>query len=238
MSETSQFKLPLLSPSQAQKHVTVNEALARIDALGKLRFISRTLTVPPVSAAEGGCYLVPAGATGVWATKVGQIAIRTNGGWTFSQPVTGWSAWDIVSGDSVTFDGVRWVENAVATSSFGAATLERVRQLDHVIAAGATSTTAIAIPSHAQVIAVTARVIAAVTGTGLASFSIGVAADAGRYGTGIGLALNSYARGITGAPVTYYADTALLLTPNAGAFVGGTVRLAVHLREVIVPSEV
>ena len=33
MSETSQLKLPLLQTAQAQKHVTVNEALALLDQL-------------------------------------------------------------------------------------------------------------------------------------------------------------------------------------------------------------
>ena len=34
MTDTSQLGLPLLEPAQAQKHVTVNEALVRLDAPG------------------------------------------------------------------------------------------------------------------------------------------------------------------------------------------------------------
>lgn len=238
MSETYQFKLPLISPSQAQKHVTVNEALARIDALGRLRVGSRILTVPPGLVVEGRCFVVGTGASGAWADKDGQVAIRANGGWSFARPLAGWQAWDESLSANATFDGIQWLDNATATSGTGAATLAHIRTIDHVVGAGSTSTTPIVIPSHAQVLAVTARVISPIAGTGLASFSIGVAADLGRYGSGIGLALNSFARGITGTPVTYYTDTALILSPNAGTFAEGTVRLAVHLCEVVPPRQV
>lgn len=36
MARTTQLGLPLVLPSQAQKHVTVNEALVRIDAATQL----------------------------------------------------------------------------------------------------------------------------------------------------------------------------------------------------------
>ena len=238
MSETYQFKLPLISPSQAQKHVTVNEALVRIDALGRLRFGSRILSVPPSLVAEGRCFVVGNGATGAWVGKDGQVAIRSNGGWNFAQPLEGWQAWDESLSSFATFDGNGWLDNAAAISSIGAATLSYIRSIDHEVGAGTSSTTPILIPSHAQVLAVTARVISSVTGAGLTSFSIGVAADLGRYGSGLGLALNSFARGITGTAVTYYSDTALILTPNAGTFGGGTIRFAVHLCEVVPPGAV
>ena len=50
MSETTQLGLPLLQPAQAQKHVTVNEALVRLDGLTQLVLASATVTAPPVSA--------------------------------------------------------------------------------------------------------------------------------------------------------------------------------------------
>ena len=39
MVETYQFKLPLVQAAQAQKHVSVNEALARLDAAVQLWLI-------------------------------------------------------------------------------------------------------------------------------------------------------------------------------------------------------
>jgi len=53
MTETNQFQLPLVQASQAQKHVTVNEALARLDAAAQLRLESIVIAVPPVTATDG-----------------------------------------------------------------------------------------------------------------------------------------------------------------------------------------
>ncbi|NND41100.1 MAG: DUF2793 domain-containing protein, partial [Silicimonas sp.] len=36
MADTSRLGLPLLDPAQAQKHVTVNEAFLRLDALSQI----------------------------------------------------------------------------------------------------------------------------------------------------------------------------------------------------------
>ena len=40
MQTTPQFNLPLIQSGQAQKHITMNEALTRLDALAQLRLIS------------------------------------------------------------------------------------------------------------------------------------------------------------------------------------------------------
>jgi len=61
MVETTQFKLPLVDAAQAQKHVTVNEALARLDTAAQLRLVSISVTVPPVTAGDGVAYYVPSG---------------------------------------------------------------------------------------------------------------------------------------------------------------------------------
>ena len=63
MTETPTLRLPLIAPGQAQKHVTVNEALARIDALCQLTLRSIT-GGEPQTPEEGAAYGVPAGATG------------------------------------------------------------------------------------------------------------------------------------------------------------------------------
>ncbi|MBC7155570.1 MAG: DUF2793 domain-containing protein, partial [Rhodobacteraceae bacterium] len=48
--------------------------------------------------------------------------------------------------------------------------------------------------------------------------------------------VGSFARGLLGAPMTFYAPTPLKLTATGGVFAGGTVRLAVHYLEVAVPG--
>lgn len=93
MSITPALQLPLLASAQAQKHVTHNEALMRLDALVQLSAISDSLSTPPVSPAEGDAYVIPAGANGVWTGKTGQIALWQDGGWLFIIPRQGWRIW-------------------------------------------------------------------------------------------------------------------------------------------------
>ena len=237
MAETYNFGLPLLDAAQAQKHVTVNEAMARADAVAQMRLKGLGVTVPPV-AVDGTAYSVGAGATADWAGHDGEIAVYTNGGWVFMLPKNGWRGWLESTGEAVVFDGVDWKSDAVVVSPGGAGTHYRIAEFDHVIAAGATSTTVEMIPGSTQVIGVTGRVISEITGSGVASWSLGVVGSDNRYGSGLGLGLNSWARGLTGAPLTYYSDEAIVLTPDAGSFTGGTVRLSIHYVELSVPRSV
>lgn len=229
MSKTAQLGLPLVLPAQAQKHVTVNEALSRLDAVAQLRVVSSALDTPPVAAEDGASYLVPAGASGDWAGMAGQIAVRSNGGWVFLTPRAGWRAWDEGRSGSLAFDGTDWVADAIVTSPHGAGTAFRIIEFDHTLVAGATNTTAAAIPSHSQVIGVTGRVLVALSGAGVTGWKVGVAGSDNRYGSGLGLAANSYVLGLSGSPVTYYAPTPLVLTSEGGAFASGSVRLAIHV---------
>jgi hypothetical protein len=87
---TPRLNIPFLLPSQAQKHVTVNTALSKIDALVQLNAISSETASPPSSPADGDTYLVPALATGDWAGHSESIAIFDEDTWTFIAPSNGW----------------------------------------------------------------------------------------------------------------------------------------------------
>lgn len=76
MEESSNLNLPYIMPSQAQKHVTHNEALVLLDAIVQLAVKARDLTAPPESPADGERYLVPSSATGAWASWENAIALR------------------------------------------------------------------------------------------------------------------------------------------------------------------
>jgi len=102
-----------------------------------------------------------------------------------------------------------------------------VLEFDHSVTAGATSTTAVDNPQYAMVFAVTARIVTAFTGS-VTDWDFGVSGATNRYGSGLGLAAGSWVSGVTGQPVTYYADTGLVLTANGGTFAGGVLRVAVH----------
>ena len=68
--QTPNLALPWLMPAQAQKHVTVNEALGRLDALVQTSVESRTTTAQPVTPGEGEAYILPAAPTGDdWSTR-------------------------------------------------------------------------------------------------------------------------------------------------------------------------
>ncbi|HHN73529.1 MAG TPA: DUF2793 domain-containing protein, partial [Thermopetrobacter sp.] len=56
--------LPLLSAAQAQKHVTVNDALSRLDGLVQLSVKDRNLAAPPASPVDGDRYIVATGGSG------------------------------------------------------------------------------------------------------------------------------------------------------------------------------
>ena len=90
MNHSANLGLPYLLPNQAQKHVTLNEALRRLDAIVQIRVERRDLSVPPTPAAEGSRYIPAKAASGAWAGKSGTIACFQDGGWIFMAPQTGW----------------------------------------------------------------------------------------------------------------------------------------------------
>ncbi|MBP1861312.1 DUF2793 domain-containing protein [Rhizobium herbae] len=109
MSETTvNLELPYILPSQAQKHVTHNEALQRLDALTQLT-ITASLSTPPSDPQEGTCYDVAASPTGAWAGKSGKLAFRQDGDWIFIAPKEGWRGWFLAEDRMKIHDGSAWV---------------------------------------------------------------------------------------------------------------------------------
>ena len=235
MSETPRFAMPLLDAAQAQKHVTVNEALMRADVLGAARVEDRHLTEPPALPVDGNAHIVGAGATGAWAGHDGDLGLFFNGGWVFVAPWEGCTVWVAAERTRVTRVGGAWTQEQSGVSPGGAATMARVVEIDHALSGGV-STTAPIIPDKAVVLGVTGRVLAAITGA--SGWSMGVAGSPDRYGAGYGTAAGAFAHGVTGQPQAYYGTTPLKITAEGGAFTGGTLRLAVHLLELQPPVAV
>ena len=110
MPDTSPIlALPYILPSQAQKHVTHNEALRQLDAIVQLVVTSADLTEPPANPAPGDRYIVGDGATGDWAGQDGSIAVADLAGWLFYAAQPGWRADNLSSGGQIRFDGTGWV---------------------------------------------------------------------------------------------------------------------------------
>jgi hypothetical protein len=234
MTDTAQLRLPLVQPAQAQKHVTVNDALTRLDGLVNLRLVETGQTTPP-AVVDGNAYGVAPGATGDWFGEDGNIAIASNGGWVFVTPKTGWRAWSESIEQFVTFTGLDWDREALARSANGAATQMSVIEFDHAVTAGVTNTTTVDIPANSMVVGVSGRVTSTLTGT-LSAWQMGVAGDTSRFGSGMGVPAGSYATGLLGSPSSVYSDTGIVLTAVGGDFAGGTVRIAIHVLQLQLPS--
>ncbi len=119
MTSSIHLKLPFIVPSQAQKHITHNEAIAALDTLTQLAILDRDLSAPPSTSAEGGRYIVGASASGEWSGKSNQIAAFDGAIWQFHKPEPGWTAYVIDEAELVLWNGSAWVPVIVSTRTFG-----------------------------------------------------------------------------------------------------------------------
>ncbi|HAD84437.1 MAG TPA: hypothetical protein DCG71_06285, partial [Brevundimonas sp.] len=80
---SARLGLPYLAAGQLQKHVTLNEALTRLDALIQTAVASRTVSDQPADPADGVLYILPDGATGAeWEGHPADSLLRhERGGW-------------------------------------------------------------------------------------------------------------------------------------------------------------
>lgn len=102
--------LPYLLPAQAQKHVTHNEALDRLDLLVQATVMRVEAQTPPPAPAEGETHaLAGGGLTGAWAGHAGQLACWRGGAWQFTAPRAGWRVWDQQARELRIWDGTAWV---------------------------------------------------------------------------------------------------------------------------------
>lgn len=102
------LSLPYLMPAQAQKHVTVNEALSRLDALVQLRLSGRDLTAPPALPLEGALYALGTGTTGTFAGHDHDIARFADGTWQFFAPFEGLLALEIDTAQLLVWHDNTW----------------------------------------------------------------------------------------------------------------------------------
>lgn len=117
MENTPNLHLPHIMPSQAQKHVTHNEALDALDAVVQLAVIDRNLTAPPGDPAEGDRHIVGDSATDAWAGHDGKVAAFQDGLWAFYQPRDGWLAWVIDEARLCYWTGSAWADVADAIAA-------------------------------------------------------------------------------------------------------------------------
>jgi hypothetical protein len=158
---TTRLGLPFLVPGQAQKELHHNEALARLD-LALHACVEGELSAPPANPAEGQCWIVSAGATGLWSGKDNSVAGWTTGGWRFIEPLLGMSAHDKISGLLRRWLGTGWNggELTVASLSIGGKKVVGERQA------------AVASPSGGTIIDAEARLAIAALSAALKSHGL------------------------------------------------------------------
>ncbi|RST85171.1 DUF2793 domain-containing protein [Aquibium carbonis] len=108
MEQTTRLKLPYILPSQAQKHVTHNEALRALDAIVQIGVDGADRNDPPADPAEGERHLVGDAPMGAFAGHAGAIAAFQDGSWSFHEPLPGWLAWNAETQALLVHDGAGW----------------------------------------------------------------------------------------------------------------------------------
>ena len=88
--QTPKLSLPFIMPSQAQKHVTHNEGIRRLDILTQMTAENHTFSEPPTDSPNGAVYLIPENATGAWTGRTNQIAAFQDGTFVYVTPLEGW----------------------------------------------------------------------------------------------------------------------------------------------------
>lgn len=114
MDQSAVLGLPYIMPSQAQKHVTHNEALRALDAIVQVGVDSAGTATPPAVPEEGMRFIVPNGGLSEWAGQDGQIAVWETPAWSFYAPRAGWLAWIADEARLVVWNGTSWQSAASA----------------------------------------------------------------------------------------------------------------------------
>lgn len=240
---TPRLGLPYVAAGQAQKHVTVNEAFARLDGLVQTAVVSRSIAAQPADPEDGALYILPGAATGVvWSeAEAGALLRFEAGGWQTVAPRTGHLVWVSDEALALVFDGEDWrpltdclaFDSLVAaTAPSGARTRFAILEED-VSPAGATTSTTVVIPARSIVFAVATRTLTAITGA--TAYDCGVSGEPSKFGGSLGAAAGSTNIGVIG-PTAFYADSPVLLTGVGGDFTGGAVRVAIHLIQFDAPG--
>lgn len=233
---TPLFSLPELAAAQAQKHITVNEALNIIDACMNMTVIRADNTNPPASPNDGDKYIPAATAGGDWTGHENKIAVYYGGNWYILNPQEGWRCYNQNTDELLKFNGSSWVTLS-STNTAGDATSGAQSNFEiiseEVSLSGASVDTTIVIPNPSIVFNVSCRVNTEVTGA--SSFDVGVAGNTSQFGGSIPLTVGTANAGIIG-PTGFYAETPIRLTANGSNFTGGAVRVAIHYYKATVPT--
>lgn len=136
MALTSNLSITLVEQAQAQKEVTVNQAITKIDAVLNCGAIDKDIATPPGSPAEGDMYIIASGGTDDWNGHDGELTYFEQI-WRFVSPNEGMRVFVNDENTAYVFDGSAWIpETAIHHSVIVTASSGSSLTLD--IAAGTT----------------------------------------------------------------------------------------------------
>lgn len=118
MSNTARLNMPNLVSGQAQKEITHNMSLQRLDAFVQTTVESMELITPPTGN-EGDLYVVATAATGIWAGKDRQLAYFVGGTWAFYAPFEGMRVWNKAMAEAMVYKTATWVNEVTAAEKIG-----------------------------------------------------------------------------------------------------------------------
>ena len=108
MEISDNLNLPYIMPSQAQKHVTHNEAVRMLDALVHASVETMNADTPPPGPAPGTRVIIGTSPNGIFSGKTGQLAAFQDAAWAFYTPQIGWVVWAQDAAALYVFDGTGW----------------------------------------------------------------------------------------------------------------------------------
>ncbi|NDW05227.1 DUF2793 domain-containing protein [Jiella pacifica] len=123
---TNRLALPYILAEQAQKHVTHNEALVRLDALVHLAVLDRDRTEAPAAPSAGDRHIVAAEGSGEWAGRGDAVAVWQDGAWMFLEPQPGWRAWCVTEETLLLHGAAGWVPAALGPEELAGGALSRL----------------------------------------------------------------------------------------------------------------
>jgi hypothetical protein len=232
-SHTGRLKLPYILQAQAQKEVTHNQALNILDAL--VNTVAQSITdTPPGNSTEGDIYIIGDNPQGIFDGNANNLAVVSEGSWTFYKPLNYMEVMVIDESQKFTFADNEWLpsntENHKSDQANSDNKTNEFLKIEHwqedLNLLGKVAASTNVIPHHSLVIAVNVWVIEEITGA--PSFAVGVKDDPSRYGDKLKANKDTTNIGMTYHPVTYYYDTPVTIVPNQMEFTGGVIRVSVQ----------
>ena len=113
MEKSPRLFLNYVSPQQAQRHVSVNEAFRILDVVVQSGVLSASLAVEPLTPNEGDSYILPHEKFGPVWSEMGDYSLATyqDGVWRELRPRQGWRAFVADQAQLFVFDGAAWVRH-------------------------------------------------------------------------------------------------------------------------------